>query len=181
MKVGLFLSVPPLFPVLKQTAQWTEERNANNGIKIRGGCTESRGKLRRDWPRGLAHPISPPQPGQVLAVVKTSFLNKEISFVSHRILDFLMSFWLLVTECDKKAMKSSQFPERSRTGLEGLDDISPFPTAPNEHFPINDLIVFKGTTAVVTQRWSQALHSGSRAGISLSLPPTLVEQPSWTW
>lgn len=102
MKVCLFLSVPPLFPGSKQTAQWTEEANANNGIKIRAGCTESRGKQRRDWPRGLTHPVSPPQPGQVLALVKTSFLNKEISFLSHRILDFLMSFWLLVTECDKK-------------------------------------------------------------------------------
>lgn len=92
MKVCLFLSVPPLFPVSKQTAQRTEEAKANNGIKIRAGCTEPRGKQMRDWPRGLVHPMSPPQPGQVLALVKTSFLNKETSFLSHRILDFLMSF-----------------------------------------------------------------------------------------
>lgn len=49
-------------------------------------------------------------------------------------------------------MKSSQVSERSRTGLEGHGDISHFPTAPNEHFPINDLTVFKETTALVTQR-----------------------------
>lgn len=77
MKACLFLSAPPLSPVSKQTAQWTEEANANNAIKIRMGCTESRGKQTRDWPRGLAHPVSPPQPGQVLALVKTSFLNKK--------------------------------------------------------------------------------------------------------
>lgn len=175
MKVCLFLSVSPLFPGSKQTAQWTEEANANNGIKIRAGCTESRGKQRRDWPRGLTHPVSPPQPGQVLALVKTSFLSKEISFLSHRTLDFLMSFLITGNRMWQKAMKSSQVSERSRTGLEGQGDISHFPTAPNEHFPINDLTVFKETTALVTQKWSQALHSGSRAGTNLYLSPALME------
>lgn len=70
----------------------------------------------------------------------------------------------------QKAMKSSQFPERSRTGLEGLGDISHFPKVPNEDFPINDLTGFKGTTALVTQRWRQALHSGPRAGINYLYP-----------
>lgn len=56
MKVCLFLSVPPLFPVSKQTAQWTEEAKANNGIKIRAGCTEPRGSKRGTGPEAWSTP-----------------------------------------------------------------------------------------------------------------------------
>lgn len=59
---------------------------------------------------GLAHHVPPPQPGQVLPIVKTLFLNKEIRILSHRMIDFLMSFWLLVTECDKKLRSLPNLP-----------------------------------------------------------------------